>query len=40
MRKVIFTILILFLIQTTASVLAEQDATVTAVIEGLRTIGG
>ena len=40
MRKVIFILLILIFVQTTVSVLAEQDATVTAVMKGSRTIGG
>ena len=40
MRKVISVLLILIFVQTTASVLAEQDATVTAVTKGSRTIGG
>jgi quercetin dioxygenase-like cupin family protein len=40
MRKVIFVLLILIFVQTTTSVLAEQDATVTAVMKGSRTIGG
>jgi quercetin dioxygenase-like cupin family protein len=40
MRTVFSVLLILVFVQTTASVLAEQDATVTAVMKGSRTIGG
>jgi len=40
MRKVIFVLLILIFVQTTTSVLAEQDAIVTGVMKGSRTIGG
>ena len=40
MRKFIFVLLILIFVQTTTSVLAEQDAIVTGVMKGSRTIGG
>jgi quercetin dioxygenase-like cupin family protein len=40
MRTVFSVLLILIFVQTTTSVLAEQDATVTAVMKGSRTIGG
>jgi len=40
MRKVIAVLLILVFVQTTVSVLAEQDVTVTAVMKGTTTIGG
>ena len=40
MRKVISVLLILVFVQTTVSVLAEQDVTVTAVMKGSTTIGG
>ena len=40
MSKVISVLLILVFVQTTVSVLAEQDVTVTAVMKGSTTIGG
>ena len=40
MRTVFSVLLILVFVQTIVPVLAEQDATVTAVMKGSRTIGG
>jgi len=40
MNKVTSVLLILVFVQTTVSVLAEQDVTVTAVMKGTTTIGG
>ena len=40
MRKILYVLLILVFVQTTVSVLAEQNVTVTAVMQGSRTIGG
>ena len=40
MRKILYVLLILVFVHTTVSVLAEQNVTVTAVMQGSRTIGG
>ena len=40
MRKILYVFLTLVVVQTTVSVLAEQTVTVTAVMQGSRTIGG
>ncbi len=40
MRKVIFVFLILFFVQATVSVVAEQDITITEVMKGSTTITG
>lgn len=40
MRNILYVFLTLVVVQTTASVLAEQTVTVTAVMKGTRTIGG